>query len=74
MAGNVESTKSKTIGLSGQLASEDTGDRSGMAEIIDLPFISDMGGGNATTPGVFIGGLMICLGVALAIGRRDRSG
>jgi hypothetical protein len=73
MAGNVESTKSKSIGLSGQLASEDTGDWSGLAEIIDLPFISDMGGGNATTPGVFIGGLMICLGAALVIGRRGRS-
>jgi hypothetical protein len=73
IAGNTESTKSKTIGLSVQLASEDTGDRSGMAEITDLPFVSDMGGGSATIPGLFIGGLMICLGAALLIRRRDQS-
>ena len=73
IAGNTESTKSKTIGLSGQLASEGTGDQSGMAGITDLPFISDMGGGNATILGLFIGGLMVCLGAALVIGRRDRS-
>jgi len=74
LAGNVESTKSKTIGLSAQLASEDTGERSGMAKITELPFISEMGGGNAAFAGVFIGGLMICLGAALVVRRRDRSG
>ncbi len=74
LAGNVESTKSKTIGLSAQLASEDSRDQSGMAKITDLPFISDMGGGSAAFAGLFIGGLMICLGAALVVRRRDRSG
>ncbi len=70
IAGNTESTKSKTISPSVQLASVDTGDRSGIAEITDLPFISDVGGG-ATILGLFISGLMICLGAALVIRRRD---
>ena len=73
MAGNVEITKSKTIGLSGSLASEGAGDWKGAAKITDLPIISEMGGGNATFAGLMVGGLMISIGAALVIRRRGRS-
>jgi hypothetical protein len=72
LAGNVETAKSKTIGLSAQLASGDGSDQSGMAQI-DLPFFSETGGGGAATFGMLIGGLMMGLGAALAIRRRGRS-
>jgi hypothetical protein len=74
IAGNVEITKSKTIGLSAQLASGDGGDQSADAKIFDLPFGSGMGGGGAATFALLIGMLTIGLGAALVIRRRGRSG
>jgi hypothetical protein len=70
LAGNVETAKSKTIGLSAQLSSGESGDGS---KIIDLPSLSGMGGGGATTFGLLIGMLMVGLGAALVIRRRGRS-
>jgi hypothetical protein len=74
IAGNVEITKSKTIGLSAQLASGDGGDQSADAKNFDLPFGSGMGGGGAATFALLIGMLTIGLGAALVIRRRGRSG